>query len=259
MRPGRLVAVTWGLNLALLTAVGCKDDIKDDTPKYGELTTLAGKWGSNKGNRGHRFTGVYELFFHPMKYEVEKVLEIGVLKGASLRMWHDYFPNAVIHGVDIEDTSSNDTDAIRTYIADQASREQLQAVLDAAGSDFDIVLDDGGHSMEQQQVSFGYLFKHVKPGGYYVIEDVHTSIYDLYQDSYGATESGENTTLAMIDHFIRTGSIESEFMTAEEKADLTKNLESANLLSQKNGRAITCIFKKKSGKETPGRKARNSG
>lgn len=253
MRYLRLAGAMGVLSLVLLAAVGCRGP--DPAQDYGELTALAGKWGSDKGRRGHRFTGVYELFLRPVKHEVGKVLEIGVLRGASLRMWNDYFPNAVIHGIDIEDTSSNDTETIRTHIADQASREQLRAVLDVAGSDFDLILDDGGHTMEQQQVSFGYLFENVTPGGYYIIEDVQTSIYGIYQDRFGATKTGEGTTLAMIDHFIRTGEIESEFMTAEERADLTKNVEYASLLSRDNGRGITCIFKKKDPKDTGGKQS----
>lgn len=256
MRRLTLVGPSWVLVLTLLWTVGCT---QDPTRDYGQLTALANEWGSDKGNRGHHFTDVYELFLRPIKYEATKVLEIGVLRGASLRMWDDYFPNAVIHGIDIEDTSSNDTETIRTYIADQASREQLQAVLDLTGSDFDLVLDDGGHTMKQQQVSFGFLFAHVKPGGYYIIEDVHTSLYRLYEDRFGATETGEGTTLAMIDQFIRTGRIESEFMSTEEKAELTEDLEYASLLSRDDGRGIFCIFKKKDPKETAKKGARTSG
>jgi hypothetical protein len=251
MRSLRFVTVACGVGLVVVTAVGCRDR----SPKFGELTALADSWGTDKGTRGHRYTEVYERFFLPIKQEAKKVLEIGVLKGASLHMWRDYFPRAVIYGIDIEDTSSLNSDTIKTFVADQANRKQLQAFLDAAGSDFDIIVDDGGHSMEQQQVSFGYLFRHVKPGGYYVIEDVHTSIYAIYQDRFGATESGEGTTLAMIDHFIRTGAIESKYMTAEERASFADNIIYANLLRQENGHSIACIFRKKGPKDERGKRA----
>lgn len=255
MRSRTFATVACGVGLVVVTAVGCRDR----SPKFGELTALADEWGTDKGTRGHRYTGVYELFFYPIKLEARKVLEIGVLKGASLRMWKDYFPRAVIYGIDIEDTSSLNSDTIKTFIADQADRKQLQAFIDAAGGDFDLVVDDGGHSMEQQQVSFGYLFKHVKPGGYYVIEDVHTSIYAIYQDRFGATESGENTTLAMIDHFIRTGVVESRYMTAEEKSGFTDNVVYANLLRQENGHSIACIFAKKGPMDERGKRAKRQG
>jgi predicted O-methyltransferase YrrM len=238
------------LCLAALTTEACKDralpteDCEDREPAFGALTALADEYGTDKGTRGHHFASAYELYFQPIRHEARKVLEIGVLRGASLRMWREYFPNARIFGIDIEDTSSVDSDRISTFIADQSDRKQLQAFIDQAGGDFDVIVDDGGHSMEQQQVSLGYLLKHVRPGGYYVIEDVHTSIYAVYQDRFGATPTGENTTLAMIDNFVRTGNIESRYMAAKEKEDVTSNIVYANLVSQDKGRSIACIFKK---------------
>jgi hypothetical protein len=255
MRSRSIVRVACGVGLVVGLAAGCRDR----SPKVGELTALADSWGSDKGTRGHHFTEVYDRFFFPVRLEARKVFEIGILKGASLQMWRDYFPNAVIYGVDIDDKSSLNSGRIKTYVADQANRKQLQAMLDAAGTDFDIILDDGGHSMEQQQVSFGFLFRHVKPGGYYVIEDVHTSLYAIYKDSYGATESGENTTLAMIDHFIRTGVIDSRYMTDEEKASFKDNIIYANLLRQENGHSIACIFRKKGRLDERGKRAEHRG
>jgi hypothetical protein len=42
---------------------------------------------------------------------------------------------------------------------------------------FDIVLDDGGHTMKQQIVTIKTLFPHVKNGGVFVVEDTHTSYW----------------------------------------------------------------------------------
>ena len=95
--------------------------------------------------------------------------------------------------------------------------------------------------MEQQQVSFGFLFKLVRPGGYYIIEDVHTSLLA----DYGAEPGGENTSLTMIDRFVRNGKIESKYVTDEERQYLDSNISYCNLMSRDNGKSITCIFKKK--------------
>ncbi len=254
MRSLTRAALIIGLNLASTTLWGCRER----ATAYGDLTRLADEYGSDKGTRGHRFTDTYELFVQPMRQEAKRILEIGVLKGASLRTWRDYFPNALIYGIDIEDTASVDDARIRTFVADQGDREQLRRFIDAHGGDFDVILDDGGHTMEQQQVSFGYLFKHVKAGGLYVIEDVHTSIYAVYQDRFGAMASGENTTLAMIDNFVRTGNVESRYMTTGERDYLTSNIASCNLHSQQKGGAITCLFRKASPR-IPKPKAREIG
>lgn len=214
------------------------------TYRFGTLTDLATEYRTDKG-RGHYYTEVYEYFFYPIKYKARKICEIGVATGASMKMFRDYFTNAVIYGIDIEDASQIDSGAIKTFIADQSNRGQLKSFIDTYGSDFDLILDDGGHGMEQQQVSFGYLFRHLSPGGYYIIEDVNTSLLHYCGSTYGYEGNGENTTLTMINAFISNGKVKSRYMSREEESYLTENIEYCNLLSRNEGKSITCIFKKK--------------
>lgn len=213
--------------------------------QFGELSRLADHYKTDKGNVLHKYTDVYEYFFLPKKNEAKKIFEIGVAEGASLKMLRDYFPHAVIYGIDIKDTSHLNSDRLKTFLADQSDRKQLQKFIDAYGSDFDIIIDDGGHTMQQQQVSLGFLFKHAKKGGYYILEDVHTSIYDIYRDSFNAQENEGNTSLTMINKFIRSGLITSQYMTENEQKYLMDNIEYCSLYSRAKGHSITCIFKKK--------------
>jgi hypothetical protein len=218
------------------TIVGCSGD-----PHFGELTSLADKYKTDKGSSNHRYSDVYEYFFFPVKNQVKKVFEIGVFRGASMKMFQDYFPDADIYGIDIYDVSSLNSDRIHTFIANQSKRDQLQKCIAAFGSDFDVIVDDGGHAMDQQQISFGFLFPYVKSGGYYIIEDLHTSLLE----GYGVRNDGGNSTLTMVDQYIRTGKIESDYLTTEEKKYLNRNLLYCNLLSRNAGKSITGIFKKK--------------
>lgn len=226
-----------GLVLCVLSGPGCTN--RDY--RFGELTQLADKYKTDKGSILHRYTEVYEYFFYPLKSSARKICEIGVLEGASLEMFADYFTQAVIYGIDIKDASHLNSDRIRTFVADQSDRKQLSAFVAANGSDFDLILDDGGHSMPQQQISFACLFKCVRPGGYYIIEDLQTSLLDGYE-----AEPGEgNTTLTMIHRFVRSGEIESKYMTDEERKYLALNISYCNLVSRSQGTSMTCIFKKK--------------
>jgi predicted O-methyltransferase YrrM len=225
------------LALCVLSGPGCASG----EYQFGTLTQLADKYNTDKGTRLHRYTEVYEYFFYPMKSSARKICEIGIAEGASLKMLAEYFGQATIYGIDIEDDSRFNSDRIRTFVADQANRKQLAAFADASGSGFDFILDDGGHSMEQQQISFACLFRHVRPGGYYIIEDVHTSLLA----EYGMDAGEENTTLTMINRFIRSGKIESKFMTAEESRQLGYDISYCNLVSRNMGTSMTCIFKKK--------------
>lgn len=243
MKLKKIMSLILGLSLFLFAIVG--SGYANLEYELDELTNLADKYGTDKGSGSHYFTEVYGYFFWPIRYKVHKICEIGIGDGASLKMFRDYFPNAVYYGIDIIDYLSRlNSSSTKTFVADQANRKQLKDFIDTYGHDFDIILDDGGHTMEQQQVSFGYLFKYLKPAGYYIIEDVQTSPPEYY-DSYGVEKNEENTTLVMINNFIRSGKIESKYMTTEEENYLTANIEYCNLLSRNKGDSITCIFKKR--------------
>ena len=85
------------------------------------------------------------------------------------------------------------------------------------GNDFDIIIDDGGHTMKQQQISLGILFFAVKSGGYYVIEDLHTCSgqWDtLY--GYKVIEDGDVLTTDLLD------SLENKNMNVLETSYLPK-------------------------------------
>jgi len=222
----------------------------DSTSKYsgphqfGELSSLAeGK--TDKAMDAHGFTEIYEHIFYPLKNKPVKILEIGIGKGGSLALWQEYFPNANIYGIDINNRSHLDSERIHTFVADQADRNQLKSFITKYGGGFDIIIDDSGHKMEQQQISFGYIFRYVKPGGYYIIEDVHTSFPDLYVD-FGVEEDEKNTTFQLLKNFMRNATIESQYLTPDENDYLTKHIEYCQLTFRNNRHHSTvCIFKKR--------------
>ena len=62
-----------------------------------------------------------------------------------------------------------------------------EAVLNNVNSSqgyFDVIVDDGGHSMKQQITSLIHLFPKVRSGGVYVIEDLHTSYFSDADSGY---------------------------------------------------------------------------
>jgi hypothetical protein len=200
---------------------------------------------TDKSMQGHGFTEVYDCFFAPLRRSARMILEIGVEQGASLELWRDYFPEARVYGIDLVAKTHLDDSRIRTFVADQANRFQLQAVIDRTGGDFDIILDDGGHSMLQQQVSLGALFPHVKPGGFYVVEDLHTS---LRRDdpAFGVDATGANSTLALLSRFMETGRVESKYLTDLEREYLEKNVAHCTLFSRNHEqRSMMGLLRKK--------------
>lgn len=144
------------------------------------LDELAEEYGTDKGPSGHGYTTVYFDRLSHLTSRRFKMLEIGVLFGASMRMWEEFFPLAEIRGIDIDSACSAHTAGrVSIDIVDQGSKADMQAYADREGG-FKLVVDDGGHRMHQQILSFEVLFPTLLPGGMYIVEDTHTSYVGLY-------------------------------------------------------------------------------
>jgi cephalosporin hydroxylase len=141
------------------------------------LDELAIKYGTDKSSKEHNYTPIYEELFGNVRDGILKVLEIGVKKGASLKMWQDYFPNACIYGLDIEERVI-DGERIFTKVADQSKSTELINALDDL-KDFDIIIDDGSHKKEHQLVSLETLLPYLNSVGVYIIEDLYDDTFPL--------------------------------------------------------------------------------
>ena len=119
------------------------------------LAELADQHSTDKA--GHGYCPHYEARFAPMQGHRITLLEIGVLEGASLRMWRDYFPEAWIVGIDKAPQWRSDDVAITIETGDQADVPFL-AQCCAKHGPFDIVIDDGSHQARDQLTSFGALW-----------------------------------------------------------------------------------------------------
>lgn len=151
-------------------------------------TDLFDYFASNQGRlifKWMHYFDIYEKHFAAFRNRPIKFLEIGVFHGGSLQMWKHYFgPQAKIVGVDIN-TKCKDFEepGIQIEIGSQEDRDFLKK-LAAKHGPFDIVLDDGGHTMAQQIVSFEELYPHVRRDGLYVCEDLHTSYWKEWGGAY---------------------------------------------------------------------------
>jgi len=143
----------------------------------------------NKSNKVafkyRHYLEVYETFFSKFRNTNVNVLEVGVNKGGSLQMWKQYFgPNSNIFGVDIlKKSKMHEEDGIKIFIGDQGDRVFLKDLVNKLPK-LDIVIDDGGHTMLQQIVTFEELFPHVSEHGIYLCEDVQTSYRKKYGGGY---------------------------------------------------------------------------
>jgi hypothetical protein len=124
------------------------------------------------------YLDIYDRELGPWLGKKVSFLEIGIWKGGSLRMWRDFFaPGSKLTFLDIDPATRNVAIAgVDIRIGDQTDVAFLTSVADEAGP-FDIIVDDGGHKMNQQITSFNALWGALKDGGLYIVEDTHTSYW----------------------------------------------------------------------------------
>ncbi len=143
------------------------------------LIEIGKKYPTNKNDYG--FLDIYEKYFKNLKEKKLNILEIGVDKGDSLRLWKEYFTNANICGLDI-DKKDFSIEGVKIYQGDQNDKSLLDEIAKKYGK-FDIIIDDGSHVSSHIINSFNHLFDHLSSNGLYIIEDLQTSYIPRYGGS----------------------------------------------------------------------------
>jgi len=206
----------WARARSLFSGKGGSAPIRPLAPDF-NLTVLADAHGSDKGTiaqHPHSYTLFYDMLLGPRRALVRNMIEIGLLVGGpevglpadrptgqlpSVRMWLDYFPEAMVHGFDISDFSFFENPRFRFVRGDSGIVSDLEKLVED-GRRFDFIIDDGSHASFHQQLAFQTLFPHLEPGGLYIIEDLHWQS-PVYESQLPPT----CLTSELIDHWFQSG------------------------------------------------------
>jgi demethylmacrocin O-methyltransferase len=200
------------------------------------------------GESVHGYAPIYDRILTPLRDKPIKMLEIGVCMegtegGHSILMWNNYFTKANIHTFDIVDMSSKsciiENDNVFFYQGDQSNREHMKNMYQEYGNtEFDFILEDGSHEHNHQMISLGHLFKYVKSGGYYILEDM-----SIPEQPACCIRNDE--TYKIIQQFKETGKIVSEHLLPKEIDYLEKQVKSIEIHHDiQNAYAVAIITKK---------------
>jgi hypothetical protein len=139
--------------------------------------------GGRKLRKYSNYIELYERVLSNFRGTRPRILEIGVQHGGSLRMWKEYFGgNVEIFGVDIlPECKKLEEHNIHIFIGDQSDHKFLEELSKTLGM-VHVIVDDGSHICSHQIATFEKLFyNNLLSGGYYVVEDCHSS----YMVEYG--------------------------------------------------------------------------
>ena len=118
------------------------------------------------------------------------LLEIGVHTGGSMRLWRAWFPESVIVGLDHDISQTAPIEGVHLREGDQSDPAVLEALVAEFGG-FDVVIDDGSHIWDHQQLAFAHLWPYTRR--WYAIEDLETCYPGLIRPDHSEWAHGRNT------------------------------------------------------------------
>lgn len=157
------------------------------------LCSIMNKHGSDKGIGRHNYTVEYYKLFNERRLDVKSVFEIGIgttdtrlasnmgadgHPGASLRGWKEFFPNAAIHGADIDTRILINEERIETHYVDQRDESSILTMWNLEplkDLSFDIIIDDGLHELGANLKFLRGSYHKLTHDGVYIIEDINTN------------------------------------------------------------------------------------
>jgi hypothetical protein len=130
-------------------------------------------------NTCHSYLDLYNSLLCSKKETAKNILEVGIYRGGSIKLWHDYFQNAMIYGLD--------HDPIDRYITNEIKNKEriyLFTSIDAYNENyfnsnflskkikFDFILDDGPHTLDSMKKFIKLYSQVMTDDGILIIEDV---------------------------------------------------------------------------------------
>jgi predicted O-methyltransferase YrrM len=160
----------------------------------------------------HPYTAVYSMLFSSMKNKAIRFAEIGVAGGASARLWDAYFTHTDTR-IEMFDRDADflknadeiTTDRVRCSLMDVQKEGDIARALQEQGGDYDVIIDDSTHGLEDQIRIVKEAFPLLKSGGILVVEDIFRATEEAEYERELKDILGQCTTsyFVMCEHMAR--------------------------------------------------------
>lgn len=169
-----------------------------DIVKESLMSSLLNSYGSDKASF-HDYHKIYANLISPQKVSNPvRVLEIGIGTssegvlsnmgknhvgvGGSLRAFRDFYETDRVVGLDIDPGSHFQEEGIRTFYVNQLVEQSFEEILSLAEREgkFDLIIDDGLHSIDANLNTLRLGLRMLAPGGWLCIEDIRPELDPLW-------------------------------------------------------------------------------
>lgn len=177
--------------------------IIDSSDSMTDLCILGMKYNTNKSpycskianmvpnpdDHAHGYTAVYDMLFSGIRYKNINFAEIGVYYNRSMKLFREYFPNAVIYGFDhvnshLESASNENLPNVFYHWIEAFDKKIIIQTMNSTKTKFDVIIDDSSHQFITQINFIETLHSYLNPGGMLIIEDIlGTSTEEMFAEA----------------------------------------------------------------------------
>jgi hypothetical protein len=172
--------------------------------------------------KGHNYAIFYEKYFQDLKNNKIKILELGSHEGKGIASFYYYLPYAKLYGANINPFQMKFcSKRIEEIYIDVSSKKVIESFSGYFKEGFDIIIDDASHNIRDILLTLPILFKNLKRGGYYVIEDINQ--FEVFKNLNPTND--KLTPLKILQYMQEGKKFSSEFITDEDVKYLKINID----------------------------------
>jgi hypothetical protein len=130
-------------------------------------------------NTVHSYLPLYQKLLESKKESAKQVLEVGIYNGGSIKLWHDFFTNATVHGLDVIPIENvwnelKNKERIQLYSHNAYDYHFFATNFLHKNIKCDFMLDDGPHTLDSMKQFIKLYSQIMTDDGILIIEDVQS-------------------------------------------------------------------------------------
>ena len=121
----------------------------------------------------HGYAKIYEKYLKEYKEKNLNIIELGSFYGNASAAFYFYFKNSQIYSADINpDMYLYRSKRLINFFTDTSSRSSIERNILKKNIQFDLIIEDASHMLKDQIISLFILFKNLKSGGFFIVEEI---------------------------------------------------------------------------------------
>ena len=170
----------------------------------------------------HGYAKIYEKYLQEHKEKNLNIIELGSFYGNASAAFYFYFKNSQIYSADINpDMYLYRSKRLINFFTDTSSRSSIERNILKKNIQFDLIIEDASHMLKDQIISLFILFKNLKSGGFFIVEEI--DFPEKREDMRVGQEFPDLKTI--LNKIINKENFNSEYINENEKKYFLENFD----------------------------------